>query len=142
MDIKDVTQAATILAMGTQGAPAGNVTADASNPFAQLALRLLAKLDTEQAKDEAKVENARQMRFNNIQAMVLQQKMQEAKQAGCSHLLPYNGSNVRGQRTHRARTAYICQGCGKEFDDKTLPGYLFISQDLVGGPNVTVINGR
>lgn len=107
------------------------ITALSDNPLMELAL--LELMDRRKRKEE---ERADQQRF--LLARTEDHKHETARkiagQAACNHIKERGyGSRVGGQRLSNNHFAYLCQFCGKEWDETSLPAHLAIPMEFVGG---------
>ena len=70
-------------------------------------------------------------------AKAMQQKRDQelSRQNNCSHMKPWGGSAIAGQRDHAQMSHWICQFCWKEWKGTELPSNLRIPAEKVGGPD-------
>jgi hypothetical protein len=101
--------------------------------------QLLGVLARKMLREEAQLEQVESERKaqqeQGAKAMEQRRKAQKNAQEQCSHLKPWGGSALAGQRTHQHNTLMICQFCGKLFDGIEVPPHLRIPAERIGGPD-------
>ena len=75
------------------------------------------------------------MRASGAKAMQQKREQELARQNNCSHMKPWGGSAIAGQRDHSQTIHWICQFCAKEWKGMELPSNLRIPGEKVGGPD-------
>jgi len=118
---------ATTFAAGNQGTTQNAV-------LDQLQAILLKKLAKEQEQEEAEEEIKRKAREQGARALQQRRDDELLKQSSCTHMKPWGGPSIGGQRDHANHYHWLCLFCSKEWTDGELPGHLRISSDKVGGP--------
>jgi hypothetical protein len=112
--------------------PAPPASTDPQVLLAQLQLQKLLK---ETALADAVLENAAAARKQNAINEENKRLMLKRRHQSCSHLMENNKTFLGGQRDHSGHTHYICQFCGAEFDETTVPPMLKPPLMNIGGPN-------
>lgn len=113
---------------------AANKESESGDAFKALAQMLLSHLQEQKAeKDEERRARMEAKRQGAI-AMENRRKAELAVQEQCSHMKPWGGSAIAGQRDHQGTFHWICQYCAKEWKNNELPVTLRIPLDRVGGP--------
>jgi len=100
----------------------------------QLLLEDLLRQKQERQRAENEHLAARKANMAELKKAELERTM---SQDACIHRKPppSHASALAGQRTHRGTVVYMCQYCGKEFSERTIPPDLRVNPEIIGGPH-------
>jgi hypothetical protein len=96
---------------------------------------LARKLQREEDELTQRANEQKAQQKQGAMAMDMRRKQQEAAQANCSHMKPWGGPALAGQRNHQHQVMLICQFCGKLFNGLDIPAHLRIPAERIGGPD-------
>jgi hypothetical protein len=116
-------------------APPANSSGVQSRDQERLNKLLADRLEREEIERVEKEEMERLARIQGALAMQHRRDRELAEQEACSHMKPWGGPSVGGQKDHQGHIHFICLFCAKVWIDNELPQRLRISMDRVGGPS-------
>lgn len=95
---------------------------------------MLEKYQREKAEEEERQKLLLEARKQGAMTMEMRRQAELAAQEACSHMKPYGGPAIGGQRDHNNTIHYVCLHCGKHWTQADLPPNLRIPMDKIGGP--------
>jgi hypothetical protein len=93
------------------------------------------KLAKDMAEQDETDRVAKQAQLNGALEMQKGRDRQEALQSACPHMKPNMQPAIAGQRDHQHQYHFICAFCAKEYTQQTLPPWLRIPIEWIGGPD-------